>query len=415
MGGAVPICVFVPGEGVFLMRNPRGKSLNTYGNYLPQERQTEAPPFPQKCEVGTGTGTDGAKEVNEHDELACKVEVGGDQLLENNTEADNGGSRRRDSVLHVASDRESDPKSQPPPPSPQQQAPLYLLIEEVLFLHERGLVEVYDEDEKQRLDSKDLFAMLPKLGVAFPVYLTYAHLRAQTYIVMRHAPRRLDIVDALAEKSVRKRKRDEKEEEKSGDVNIAAASMAASTTSEKEQIIEKKGCLDKTGSAEVTKPRETRGANLKRRLRAVEFNAPAPILMRSTDAVEKWSQHLSSARSGDNGHQEPVAAEEQHAVPGACSLPSTCPIAFHVYGPNSAFKRTDPGRPDFCVAIASYAEASPCFGSINALVSIARGVPVRISTVADGGTVVMFSLTDYGVPPIAEIKAASAGTGGGTW
>jgi hypothetical protein len=277
---------------------------------------------------------------------------------------------------------------------------LYLLIEEVLFLHERGLVEVYDEDEQQRLGSKDLFAMLPKLGVAFPVYLTYAHLRAQTYIVMRHAPRRLDIVDALAKKSVKKRKRDEKEEEKSGDANNAAGSTAASTTSEKEQI-EEKGSLDKTGSAEVTKPREARGANLKRRLRAVEFNAPAPILMKSTDTVEKWSQHLPSAGSGDNGHQEPLE-EEQRAVPGACSLPSACPIAFHVYGPNSAFKRTNPGRPDFCVAVGSYAEASPGFGSINALVSIARGVPVRISTVADGGTVVMFSLTDYGVPPMLK-------------
>ena len=409
MGGAVPICVFAPGEGMFLMRNPRGKSLNTYGNYLPQERQTEAPPL-QKCEVGTLTGTDGAKEVNDHDELACKVEVGGDQLLENNTEAGNSGSRLCDPAL--ASDRELDPKSQPPAPPPPQQAPLYLLIEEVLFLHERGLAEVYDEDEQQRLDSKDLFAMLPKLGVAFPVYLTYAHLRAQTYIVMRHAPRRLDIVDALAEKSVRKRKRDEKEEEKSGDANIAAGFTAASTPSEKGHI-EEKGSLDKTDSAEVTKPRETRGANLKRRLRAVEFHAPAPILMKSTDTVEKWSQHLPSAGSGDYGHQEPVAAEEQHAVPGACSLPSTCPIAFHVYGPNSAFKRTNPGRPDFCVAIASYAEASPGFGSINALVSIARGVPVRISTVADGGTVVMFSLTDYGVPPMTEIKAVSAGKGSG--
>ena len=95
-------------------------------------------------------------------------------------------------------------------------------------------------------------------------------------------------------------------------------------------------------------------------------------------------------------------------MPGACTLPSTSPIAYDVYGPNSGFKRTDPGRPEFCVAIASYAEASPGFGSINALVSIARGVPVRISTVADGGTVVMFSLTDYGVPPLAEIKASSS-------
>ena len=132
--------------------------------------------------------------------------------------------------------------------------------------------------------------------------------------------------------------------------------------------------------------------------------------MRSTDNVEKWSQYLPLERCHDVEPQEEeeLAEEEQHAVPGACTLPSTSPIAYDVYGPNSAFKRTDPGRPEFCVAIASYAEASPGFRSINALVSIARGVPVRISTVADGGTVVMFSLTDYGVPPLAEIKASSS-------
>jgi len=379
---------------MFLMKNPRGKSLNTYGSYLPQECQIKAPPLSscddcEECDAKEKGG-------NEH---GGRTGISGRDLNSipgNNAEEDNAKSQTT---------------AQAPPPQTQTQ--LYLFIEEVLFLHERGLLEVYnDAEETNRLQSKHLFAMLPKLGVAFPVYLTYAHLRAQTYIVMRHAPQRLDIIDALAEKNSRKRKRNKEGSKKSADPSVPADFAAESATSESEQM-EEKGRIDLPEvTAEANKSRESRAHNLKKRLRSVEFHAPAPILMRSTDTLEMWSQYLPSARFADHGvHREP-GEEEQHAVPGACTRPSTSPLAFDVYGPNSAFKRTNPGRPDFCVAVASYAEASPGFGSIGALVSIARGVPVRVSTVADGGTVVMFSLTDYGVPPLAEIKAASlAGNG----
>lgn len=399
MGSGAPTCSFVPDKGMFLLKNPKGKALNTYGSHLPQERQSpcsETPPAHPKYEEG-----DANEERNDHAEPvvgnACEISGGISE-----------GAGAKSSVEAVdRGESKSSPKAPPPPP---QQTQLYLFIEEVLFLHERGLIEVYkDAEEKDRLESKHLFAMLPKLGVAFPVYLTYAHLRAQTYIVMRHAPRRLDIVDALAERSARKRKRDEGEARKSKEAAKGVDSAAANATIDPEQS-EKRAGIDLTKDDEdaVNKSRGKRSANLKKRLRAVEFNAPAPILMRSTDSAENWSQYRTLARFGhDVEPQEELAEEEQHAVSRSCTLPSTSPIAYDVYGPNSAFKRTDPGRPEFCVAIASFAEASPGFGSINALVSIARGVPVRISTVADGGTVVMFSLTDYGVPPLAEIKAAA--------
>ena len=402
MGGGAPTCSFAPDKGMFLLKNPKGKSLNTYGSHLPQERQSSASASPhQKYEEG---------DANEGGSNHCESiggkkgasEISGENIKVTSAKSsvesgDCGGSN-------------SKPKAPTQPPPTQ----LYLFIEEVLFLHERGLIEVYnDADEKDRLESKDLFAMLPKLGVAFPVYLTYAHLRAQTYIVMRHAPRRLDLVDALAERSARKRKRDEGGTETKGNEADGGADTTATNVTDKSDPGQsaKKGDIGLTTDdmEEASKSGKIRSANLKKRLRAVEFNAPAPILMRSTDTAEKWSQYLPSVLSSHHGEpQEEPSEEELRAVPGACIRPSTSPIAFDVYGPNSAFKRTDPGRPEFCVAIASFAEASPGFGSINALVSIARGVPVRISTVADGGTVVMFSLTDYGVPPLAEIKAASS-------
>lgn len=408
MGGGAPTCSFVPDKGMFLLKNPKGKSLNTYGSHLPQERQSSASaPAHPKCEEQAEASEVG----NGHAEPPSAVEnkdTVADDITGDNACAEMTSAKSSADAEAVSDEVDRGESISKPNKAPPQQTQLYLFIEEVLFLHERGLVEVYrDTEEKDRLESKHLFAMLPKLGVPFPVYLTYAHLRAQTYIVMRHAPRRLDIVDALAKKSARKRKRDEgKGEKESEKADTGVDSTVTSATSEPKASID----LEKVDEEEANKSRGKRSANLKKRLRAVEFNAPAPILMRSTDSVEKWSQYLPLERSGHDvepQEEEELAEEEQHAVPGACTLPSTSPIAYDVYGPNSAFKRTDPGRPEFCVAIASYAEASPGFRSINALVSIARGVPVRISTVADGGTVVMFSLTNYGVPPLAETKGAT--------
>lgn len=404
MGGGAPTCSFVPDKGMFLLKNPKGKSLNTYGSHLPQERQSSAcAPAHPKCEEGEAN--EGGNGHAEPPSAVGNKVTGTDAISENNASAEMTSAKSSAEAVDKVDRGESNSK----PKAPPQQTQLYLFIEEVLFLHERGLIEAYsDADEKDRLESKQLFAMLPKLGVAFPVYLTYAHLRAQTYIVMRHAPRRLDIVDALAERSARKRKRDEREAKESMEADGGVDAAAANATSEPKAGID----LDNGDEEDVNKSRGKRSANLKKRLRAVEFNARAPILMRSTDSAEKWTQYLPLARSShDVEHQEELVEEEHHAVPRACTLPSTSPIAYDVYGPNSAFKRTDPGRPEFCVAIASYAEASPGFRSINALVSIARGVPVRISTVADGGTVVMFSLTNYGVPPLAKIKASSLAAG----
>ena len=65
----------------------------------------------------------------------------------------------------------------------------FLYLEEVLFLQERGLLEAWRED--QRLSTRDLMELLPNL----PVYLVYAHLRAQSYVLFRHTPTRHELLD----------------------------------------------------------------------------------------------------------------------------------------------------------------------------------------------------------------------------
>ena len=74
-------------------------------------------------------------------------------------------------------------------------------------------------------------------------------------------------------------------------------------------------------------------------------------------------------------------------------------IAFDVYKPNAKFRKTNPGLPDYYVAICCFTD-SLSYMTLDDLVKKCDGIPLRMATVADGGTVVMFGLTDYGVPVI---------------
>jgi hypothetical protein len=62
--------------------------------------------------------------------------------------------------------------------------------------------------------------------------------------------------------------------------------------------------------------------------------------------------------------------------------------------------------PDYCVGIAYYNQPGLGFFQIQALLKECRGVPLKIATVSDGGTVSMFGVTVEGVPPISVQTAA---------
>jgi hypothetical protein len=72
----------------------------------------------------------------------------------------------------------------------------YLFVEEVLFLHEQGFLAAYDEHENV-LDAVDLYQRLDALGVSLAAYLVYAHLRVQTFRVVRHTSTRRRILVAM--------------------------------------------------------------------------------------------------------------------------------------------------------------------------------------------------------------------------
>ena len=204
----------------------------------------------------------------------------------------------------------------------------YLFIEEGVFLHEQGLIELWNEslqESSSLMDSKQLYALLEGGPLSLPVYLVYAHLRAQTYRVVRHTQTRKELIDEL---------------------------MAIGTNG-RESIVD-----DDTIPSRSSK-------DIKADLRQDAASASPPTMYE----------------------------------PGAC--PPT--IAFDVYPPDSNFKRSDPGLPAFHVAICSFVQSSPTFGEIQNLLVLCGTIPLRIATVADSGTVVMFAVTDFGVPNINSL------------
>lgn len=104
-------------------------------------------------------------------------------------------------------------------------------------------------------------------------------------------------------------------------------------------------------------------------------------------------------------------------------------LAYYAYNPNSHFRRSDPGLPDFGVAVMPYNDDSrrPTFDVLSSLVSMCEGggdgsieedigdtaaaaaagrsgIPLRVVTVADGGAVVAFGVTTGEVPNINRAR-----------
>jgi len=142
----------------------------------------------------------------------------------------------------------------------------YLFAEEATYLHERGLLQVLDETQSHTMTTQELYTLMnsDEIGIPLAVYLTYSHLRSQTFIVIRHTVRRLEIVLGLMTKAKQKSKeRDDCMDgivEGAVDVDAGAGkkkdSMDTSNTTSKKRKIEEEN-EDKT--FQTTSSTTTRG------------------------------------------------------------------------------------------------------------------------------------------------------------
>jgi len=117
-----------------------------------------------------------------------------------------------------------------------------------------------------------------------------------------------------------------------------------------------------------------------------------------------WRKRKKSSTIRDLAKQLRINASTAPPPPFLSSSSSPMMIAYDVHLPNSNFRKSNPGPPDFYVAITSFHTSSPPFAILQLLLkkhcNEEQEIGLRIATVAEDGCVVMFGLTDYGVPSI---------------
>jgi hypothetical protein len=385
-------CVFVPQLQLFQITQMRGKALSSGGFGVVLSSENAPDGGGETVEQDTGAATDKA-----------------------------GGTRNSAATAATRSQE-------------------YLFIEEVIFLHERGLVEVFfsspqeggnedtDEDtansppasidahvcdattaapktkqtqrhHQQPLQSHELYSLLlPACGLSLSAYLVYAHLRAQEFRVVRHTPSRRRILQ---------------------DMTIMQRVLRPSTddTVEADQEAQQLSACDRSRSENredcVVPANDNSTCGLDR-------SATTTLISRTLAQLKlELRQDASAALAPAVYYQQGPCDDDNDNGISSCSAA----IAFDIYEPNSGFCRSNPGLPDYYAVATFYntnkidfglgrsssgtttaSSTSVRFSHLQQLLKIADGIPLRVATVSDAGTVILFGVTDHGAPDIGFNK-----------
>jgi hypothetical protein len=149
-------------------------------------------------------------------------------------------------------------------------------------------------------------------------------------------------------------------------------------------------------------------ASFKKDLRKDAFEAPIPTILRDQNfSLNPCDGDVDVDVDGDGDGDDNDDNDDNHAKESTVDISdkelkawSNC-IAFDCYNPNGNFRKSNPGQPDFYVAITSFAEPSPTISTFNKIIKSCGDTSFRVASVSDGGTVVMFNMTDVGVPVIS--------------
>lgn len=322
---------------------------------------------------------------------------------------------------------------------------LYLFLEEVLFLKERGLVEVYQihdtnnvihnnndtmqnnvydlklpspfphsnsslvpstsflhhELDVKKISTPELYSLLSVNNIPFPVYLVYAHLRTQTFIVLRHFPYRSLVVmnnnenNAMNKKEGIDREKDDHYDEqqhntKSKEVTSTTAINNNNKNGKEAEQSEETMLHNQRNQSMLLQEQKS----LKTFLRMEAFHLKPPLM-------------LSDLNTATN---------------------KECTISFDIYKPKSDFRRSSPGKPDFYVSVLNFNSHTTTFSQLYNFVSeplivpsishhdnlknnqyyqslivdskndkenenVEEKVPIKLGLVSDSGTVIMFGIT----------------------
>jgi hypothetical protein len=254
----------------------------------------------------------------------------------------------------------------------------YLFMEEVLFLHERGLAralmstsatreeEIDDVDNNKividdivtSLDTSQLYQLLPIMGISLAVYRVYSHLRQQDFRVLRHVPDRYGILCQQQKHQEEKRKRQQEYQK---------------DQHQQQQIHqlkeEEEYCNAQQDSDSLPhKTNRKQSLRLRHQVRdSIQNAAPPSIPFPGVNSNEDDNEDDDSKSHKDDD--------------------DNIRICWDAYNPNSNFGKTHPGLPNFYVAATYYNVPTVRFSDLKALIrERCNGIPLKVATVSDSGT-----------------------------
>ena len=321
--------------------------------------------------------------------------------------------------------------------------------EEALFLHLRGLLkiesssntttinngeELTTESDNSRTSSRILSTqylfcnMLPECNIPLAAYLAYAHLRGQGYILIRYTEQRIQLLCEMMEECKKKKLPRKKTNITTNLLDGEIHMNDKDVTEEGERSV----VVDNSQSNDMIAQTPNKDDKVEICMKAssnIRYETRPLRMKLSDDIATAPPPCVVSLVRGDVNNTSLTAAlgKKKEEIPKKKEVR----LAYYAYNPNSQFKRTNPGLPDFGVAIMPYHSDEytdePTFDTLNSLVSMCecrnddikkgnddndstRGMslPLRVVTVADGGAVIAFGITHGDVPNIVDQSKASS-------
>lgn len=280
----------------------------------------------------------------------------------------------------------------------------YLFVEEVLFLYERGLLAVWDDNGNNNNNKKDttsnltppkllsnskyaMYELLNRCRCPLPTYLLYAYLRTQMFRVVRHTRQRRCILEEIGH--VQQTLHQQQQQQMT-----STEMKAVSSTRDHDCNPAQTNAMDSTGISATEHRYDNTGTSNNYSLQPVRVDET------------KVAEALKNTRLQLEMLKRKLRRDAAEASPPLLDSNS---IAFDVYHPRSNFPRSLPGLPDIYVTGTWYTEGCGRlnFRDIQSLLRMAQGTTLRIAAVSDAGAIVMLGVTDYGVPAITDRKEES--------
>ena len=262
----------------------------------------------------------------------------------------------------------------------------YLFMEEVLFLHERGLARVLMSTSATReeeiddvgqnknviddivtsLDTSQLYQLLPIMGISLAVYRVYSHLRQQDFRVLRHDPNRYGILCRQQKHQEDKRKR---QQEYQKDHQQQQQQQQQHQHQQLKEEEEEKDCNTEQDSDSLPhKTNRKQSLRLRHQVRDSIQNAEPPS--------------IPFPDGNNNGEDNKDDDSNSHKHDD-----DKIRLCWDAYNPNSNFGKTHPGKPNFYVAATYYNVPTVRFSDLKALIrEQCNGIPLKVATVSDSGT-----------------------------